>query len=74
MVEFVAGIILLIAFISGRKIMQEYLIVASDRTSLWAKDIENSLQSDVKRIHDERADIISKNGKWLTVSDIDKLR
>ena len=74
MVEFVTGIILLIAFISGRKIMQEYLIVASDRTSLWAKDIENNLQSDVKRIHDERADIIGKNGKWLTVSDIDKLR
>ena len=74
MVEFVTGIILLIAFISGRKIMQEYLVVASDRTSLWAKDIENNLQSDVKRIHDERADIIGKNGKWLTVSDIDKLR
>ena len=74
MVEFVTGIILLIAFISGRKIMQEYLIVASDRTSLWAKDIENNLQSDVKRIHDERAGIIDKNGKWLTVSDIDKLR
>lgn len=74
MIEFVTGIILLVAFISGRKIMQEYLIVASDRTSLWAKDIENSLQSDVKRIHDERAAIIAKNGKWLTVSDIDKLR
>ena len=74
MVEFVIGIMLLVAFISGRKIMQEYLIVASDRTSLWAKDIENNLQSDVKRIHDERADIIAKNGKWLEVADIDKLR
>lgn len=74
MVEFVIGIILLVAFISGRKIMQEYLIVASDRTSLWAKAIENNLQSDVKRIHDERAGIIAKNGKWLTVEDIDKLR
>lgn len=74
MIEFVAGIILLVAFISGRKIMQEYLIVASDRTSLWAKDIENNLQSDVKRVYDERAGIIAKNGKWLEVSDIDKLR
>ena len=74
MVEFVAGIILLIAFISGRKIMQEYLVVASDRTSLWAKDIENNLQSDVKRVYDERETIIKANGKWLNISDIDKLR
>lgn len=74
MVEFVTGIILLIAFISGRKILQEYLVVASDRTSLWAKDIENTLQSDVKRVYDERQAIIDTNGKWLNISDIDKLR
>lgn len=74
MIEFVSGIILLIAFVSGRKIMQEYLVVASDRTSLWAKDIENSLQSEVKRVYDERSSIIESNGKWLTTSDIDKLK
>ena len=74
MIEFVAGVVLLIIAISARKLWQEYIVVASERTSLWAKDIENSLQSDVKRIHDERAAIIAKNGKWLTVSDIDKLR
>ena len=74
MVEFIVGIILLVAFISGRKIMQEYLVVASDRTSLWAKDIENNLQDDVKRVYDERSEIIKANGKWLEISDIDKLR
>ena len=74
MIEFVSGIILLIAFVSGRKIMQEYLVVASDRTSLWAKDIENGLQSEVKRVYDERSSIIESNGKWLTTSDIDKLK
>ena len=76
MIEFVIGIILLVAFISGRKIMQEYLIVASDRTSLWAKEIENDLQPEIKRVYDERKSLIqgSEHKRWLTVEDIDKLR
>ncbi len=76
MIEFVIGIILLVAFISGRKIMQEYLIVASDRTSLWAKEIENDLQPEIKRVYNDRKALIqgSEHKRWLTVEDIDKLR
>ena len=76
MIEFVIGLILLVAFISGRKIMQEYLIVASDRTSLWAKEIENDLQPEIKRVYDARKALIqgSEHKRWLTVKDIDKLR
>lgn len=76
MIEFVIGTILLVAFISGRKIMQEYLIVASDRTSLWAKEIENDLQPEIKRVYNDRKALIqgSEHKRWLTVEDIDKLR
>lgn len=76
MIESVIGIILLVAFISGRKIMQEYLIVASDRTSLWAKEIENDLQPEIKRVYNDRKALIqgSEHKRWLTVEDIDKLR
>ena len=76
MIEFVIGIMLLVAFISGRKIMQEYLIVASDRTSLWAKEIENDLQPEIKRVYNDRKALIqgSEHKRWLTVEDIDKLR
>lgn len=76
MIEFVIGIILLVAFISGRKIMQEYLIVASDRTSLWAKEIENDLQPEIKRVYNDRKALIqgSEHKRWLTVEDINKLR
>ena len=76
MIEFVIGIILLVAFISGRKIMQEYLIVASDRTSLWAKEIENDLQPKIEQVYNDRKALIqgSEHKRWLTVEDIDKLR
>ena len=76
MVEFVVGIVLLIVAISARKLWQEYIIVASERTSLWAKEIENDLQPEIKRVYDERKALIqaSPEQKWLTISDIDKLR
>ena len=76
MIEFVIGIILLVAFISGRKIMQEYLIVASDSTSLWAKEIENDLQPKIEQVYNDRKALIqgSEHKRWLTVEDIDKLR
>ena len=76
MIEFVAGIVLLIVAISARKLWQEYIIVASERTSLWAKEIENDLQPEIRRVYDERKSLIqgSPEKKWLEVSDIDKLR
>lgn len=76
MIEFVAGIVLLIIAISARKLWQEYIIVASERTSLWAKEIENDLQPEIRRVYDERKSLIqgSPEKKWLEVSDIDKLR
>ena len=76
MIEFVAGIVLLIIAISARKLWQEYIIVASERTSLWAKEIENDLQPEIRRVYDERKSLIqgSPENKWLEVSDIDKLR
>ena len=76
MIEFVAGIVLLIIAISARKLWQEYIVIASERTSLWAKEIENDLQPKIEQVYNERKDLItsSPHKKWLTVDDIDKLR
>ena len=68
---FISGIVGLIA---TRAIWNAYLKVASDKTRLWVKVAENELQPEIKAIHDKRQTIITQQGKWYNVEDIDKLK
>ena len=76
MIEFVAGLALLVMAISARRLWQSYVIVAIERTDLWAKEIENDLQPKIEQVYNDRKALIqgSERKRWLTVEDIDKLR
>jgi hypothetical protein len=74
MIEFAIGIGLIVALIVTRKLWNKWLQVQSDTTELWVEDQKNDLQSDIKRVYDDRQGIITKNnGKWYSVEDIQGL-
>ena len=74
MIDFAVAVAMIVFIIAGRKIWQSYIIVASERTALWAKEAENNLQPEIKQVHDARKELVAKQGKWLTVDDIDAIK
>lgn len=72
MIEFAVAIGLLVGLISTRKLWNQWLKLQAESTSIWVKDSEVELQdkiAEVKKLQDEA---ITRNGKWLSLKDLDR--
>ena len=72
MIEFAVAIGLLVGLVSTRKLWNQWLKLQAESTSIWVKDSEVELQdkiAEVKKLQDEA---ITRNGKWLSLKDLDR--
>lgn len=74
MVEFAIGIGLLIAMIASKRIWGAWIKSSANGALVWALDKENEQQHELKKVYDDRENIIkSQDDKWIKVEDIEAL-
>ena len=72
MIEFAVAIGLLVGLISTRKLWNQWLKLQAESTSIWVKDSEVELQDKIAEVRKLQDEAITRNGKWLSLKDLDR--
>ena len=73
MIDLGIFIALMVGLMATRKIWNAYVKQKTEDVHLAIESARNEQQAEMKRVLDERTTIISRNGKWITLDDIDFL-
>ena len=72
MIEFAVAIGLLVGLISTRKLWNQWLKLQAESTSIWVKDSEVDLQDKIAEVRKLQDEAITRNGKWLSLKDLER--
>ena len=73
MIDLGIFIALMVGLIATRKIWNAYVKQKTEDVHLAIESAKNEQQAEMKRVLDERTSIISRNGKWIKLDDIEAL-
>ena len=72
MIEFAIMIILLVGLIATRKLWNQWLKLQAECVTIWVKDSEVDLQSQIFEVHKRQEEAIKQNGKWFSLKDLEQ--
>ena len=73
MIDLGIFIALMIGLMATRKIWNAYVKQKTEDVHLAIESAKNEQQAEMKRVLDERTSIISRNGKWIKLDDINDI-
>ena len=73
MIDLGIFIALMVGLMATRKIWNAYVQQKTEDVHLAIESAKNEQQAEMKRVLDERTSIISRNGKWIKLDDIEAL-
>ena len=72
MIEFAVAIALLVGLIATRRLWNQWLKLQAESTSIWVKDSEVELQDKIAEVRKLQDEAITRNGKWLSLKDLER--
>ena len=73
MIDLGIFIALMVGLMATRKIWNAYVKQKTEDVHLAIESAKNEQQAEMKRVLDERTNIISRNGKWIKLDDINDI-
>ena len=73
MIDLGIFIALMVGLMATRKIWNAYVKQKTEDVHLAIESAKNEQQAEMKRVLDERTAIISRNGKWIKLDDINDI-
>lgn len=73
MIDLGIFIALMVGLMATRKIWNAYVKQKTEDVHLAIESAKNEQQAEMKRVLDERITIISRNGKWIKLDDINDI-
>lgn len=74
MIDLGIFIALMVGLMATRKIWNAYVKQKTEDVHLAIESARNEQQAEMKRVLDERTTIISRNGKWIKLDDINDIK